>query len=140
MSGNMATASREIVMVSNNGVMITDKKPRRLLYNEQIVSAEEVQYYLNELSRQQDTTEIILLLCEAGDLLDNILEKLVEEDKEEKCRQLIDVALKKLEGCENNPQMENRATITRFEKMFMKLKRDFERRTAMLTRSRSRGL
>jgi len=114
----MATASREIAMVSN-----------QLEENGEIVPfGIEVQRYLNELSGEQDPTEIILLLCAAGDFLDNILEKPVEEDKEEKSRHLIDVALKKLEECEPNLQMENRAPITRFKIMFMEFKRDFEKR------------
>jgi len=74
----MALGSHEIAMVSNklsNEWMTSNTHTRRLLYRDGIVPMEEVQYYLQELSNEQDATEIILLLCAAGDLLDNIREK-----------------------------------------------------------------
>jgi len=111
---------------------MTSDKGQRLWYRDGIVAVKEVQYYLLQLAGEQDPSEIILLLCAAGDLLDNILENPAEEAKEKESRKLTDIALKKLKNCEKDPQKEDKETITCFKRDFMKIKKMFDERSASI--------
>jgi len=127
------TTSHKIMASSNKLATTSNKVARRLLYNDGIVPTEEVEYYVNELSRMEDATEIVLLLCVAGDMLDNILENPIEESKDRECGRLIELALGKLEEKigeidEKNPLQESRASITCFKETFTALNRDFAER------------
>jgi len=101
---------------------------KRFLYSNGVVPIDEVQYFKKEIKEENNIKKIILLLCAAKDLIENITEYSVEENKDYECRILIYFAIKKLEICKNNCQNEHKAIVSLLNKAFNNYENIFDQR------------
>jgi len=106
----------------------TLNKVQRFQYTDGVAPVEDIEYFFHELDSISHTREIVLLLCSACDILDNILEHTVEEKKDSECRKFVDLALQKLELCEKEFRVEFMNMVLFMKEEFLKYKENFVKR------------